>query len=96
MKAEHTPGPWTVIATPHKTAPGPYAVVSTADGYESTICWIDSNAGEFEDNAKVIAMAPEVLRALKQAADALGIGRTHNTLCAPSLAEWITDLLAQK
>ncbi len=60
--SKHTRGPWRVIATPHKSAPGPYAVVSVADGYESTICWIDSVAGEFEDNALLVAAAPDLLQ----------------------------------
>jgi len=39
---KHTPGPWKVIQTPHKRAPGESAVVSVADGHERTICYVCS------------------------------------------------------
>ena len=65
--AEHTPGPWKEIETPHRDAPGVFAVVSTAEGYESTICYTQMEAkGDPIANARLIAAAPELLEHCKR------------------------------
>lgn len=66
-EAQNMPKPCAKVETPHKGAPGVYAIVSLADGYERTICYVQAEAkGLPLANADLIAGAPELLEALAQ------------------------------
>lgn len=59
------------MQTPHKGALGVYAIVSLADGYESTHLLLQAKAkGSPLANADLIAAAPELLEALTKCWDA--------------------------
>lgn len=59
---QHTPTPWVKIATPHKSAPGPYAIVTLDDEFladpatSTTIAWMESG-GECDRDAEFIVRA---------------------------------------
>ena len=69
MKTTHTPGPWKIALTGH--------VVTAAD--YSRICHIEPLPGmdssEIAANARLIAAAPDVLKALREAAEFMIIAR---------------------
>ena len=64
-----TPGPWARFFTPHKSAPGSYAVVATTTGLDrhATICWIDGETEEHDANSRLVAAAPALYAACRNA-----------------------------
>ena len=74
MKKEHTRGPWRVAegrivdsATIYHGEPGSGIVSHVARVHASWIC--PEHGGNVEANARLIAAAPDLLDALKEAAD---------------------------
>jgi hypothetical protein len=68
--ADHTPGPWTIEES--NVGYGPCYYIEGGDGsyviHGEGTAWSESDKA----NARLIAAAPELLEALKVAADALG------------------------
>lgn len=71
----HTPGPWRVVHTADDRT-----FIDTEESNDSFIAQVDRNAPEYEDNAQLIAAAPELLEALKR------IIEWDDTGCDPSRA----------
>lgn len=70
----HTPGPWNINGGPNPLKPQ-YATIYVKPGDHTTvdhICTIGQHHSKnWQDNAHLIAAAPELLEALKQAVDLL-------------------------
>ena len=71
----HTPGPWSVEPESVTAATGHYEppVILAADGFTS-VAIIRVGAGHDEANARLIAAAPDLLRAAKDAQCACPLG----------------------
>lgn len=62
QQANHTPGPWQPVALAAR-----WAVTTTAKPRTFNICIVNNDRIEQEANARLIAAAPELLAALKDA-----------------------------
>ena len=56
----HTPGPWRVVHTGDDRT-----FIDTEESNDNFIAQVDRNVPEYEDNATLIAAAPELLSILK-------------------------------
>ncbi len=77
---EHTPGPWKVSEGPRITGADGTVVVFTVDGSYGT---------NIEANARVIAVAPELLAVLKEAHN---VAQQHNLLSTATDLERLQTL----
>ena len=67
MNAKHTPGPWAVGHEMNSERPGSVPVVAMVRdslGGKMHVAFVNGMAGEQEANARLIAAAPDLLRAL--------------------------------
>lgn len=72
-QSQHTPGPW---MTDWKLYSGQYHVGPVTQP-SMTVAKVNGREGEQEANARLIALAPEMLEALKVAHDALAMCRSQ-------------------
>ena len=61
MTTTHTPGPWAVSAGSY----GPEIQINGADGFGVALCADGVGDGVMERNARLIAAAPDLLKALR-------------------------------
>ena len=99
MKTEHTKGPWKVLE--HARGRGK-TCVTTANGapISAVICEIDTKSVATDDatrlaNARLIAVAPELLEALYAALPCVEESEEFDKPHGPKLSVWIRALLAQ-
>ena len=65
---KHTPGPWTAGWTVNTDGE---PILTVDDAEEWTVCVVDDQNGQGEANARMIAEAPAMLKALRALADEL-------------------------
>ena len=99
MKTEHTQGPWKVLE--HARGRG-RTCVTTANGapVQAVICEIDTKSVATDEpirlsNARLIAAAPELLKALYAALPCVEESEEFDKPHGPKLSVTIRDLLAQ-
>lgn len=92
--SKHTPRPWVLMPEFHGDH-GQYYITDEADGSEiaSVTAWIGEHRAEAEANARLIAAAPELLAALKEA-KSLAVTMAGLTACR-SDDEWVWGIQAK-
>lgn len=90
MTTKHTPGPWTWTAD--LCDPREPRIISAADGIEGAQVWWQGSADEADANARLIALAPEMLEALK--AEVERIETLHTLKVRQAIPDWFERLAA--
>lgn len=87
---KHTPGPWSVNATPQSSNQN-WVVLDSAPGHHKRVCAVYSSNDEAD--ARLIAESPAMLASLTEAID-LVPRISEDDPMSPALAEWCRGIKA--